>query len=136
EEVIIEAPHDIRVIGLSATISNVDEVAAWMTGLRGPIATVTRTGRPVALEMWLAVGNSLHPHFDPKGNADRRTLELAQPDVLRDPRWRYARRAPDNDLLRIIEELARRRMLPAIYFIDRKSTRLNSSHVKISYAVF
>ena len=117
EEVIIEAPHHIRVIGLSATISNVDEVAAWMTGLRGPIATVTRTERPVALEMWLAVDNSLHPLFDPKGNADRRTLELAQTDVLRDPRWRYARRAPDNDLLRIIEELARRRMLPAIYFI-------------------
>ena len=117
EEVIIEAPHHIRVIGLSATISNVDEVAAWMTGLRGPIATVTRTERPVALEMWLAVDNSLHPLFDPKGNADRRTLELAQTDVLRDPRWRYARRAPDNDLLRIIDELARRRMLPAIYFI-------------------
>ena len=117
EEVIIEAPHHIRVIGLSATISNVDEVAAWMTGLRGPIATVTRAERPVALEMWLAVDNSLHPLFDPKGNADRRTLELAQTDVLRDPRWRYARRAPDNDLLRIIEELARRRMLPAIYFI-------------------
>ena len=117
EEVIIEAPHHIRVIGLSATISNVDEVAALMTGLRGPIATVTRTERPVALEMWLAVDNSLHPLFDPKGNADRRTLELAQTDVLRDPRWRYARRAPDNDLLRIIEELARRRMLPAIYFI-------------------
>jgi len=117
EEVIIEAPHHIRVIGLSATISNVDEVAAWMTGLRGPIATVTRTERPVALEMWLAVDNSLHPLFDAKGNADRRTLELAQTDVLRDPRWRYARRAPDNDLLRIIEELARRRMLPAIYFI-------------------
>ena len=117
EEVIIEAPHHIRVIGLSATISNVDEVAAWMTGLRGPIATVTRAERPVALEMWLAVDNSLHPLFDPKGNADRRTLELAQTDVLRDPRWRYARRAPDNDLLRIIDELARRRMLPAIYFI-------------------
>ena len=46
--------------------------------------------------MWLAVDNSLHPLFDPKGNADRRTLELAQTDVLRDPRWRYARRAPDK----------------------------------------
>src|SRR5438105_3786424 len=117
EEVIIEAPRHIRVIGLAATISNVDEVAAWITGLRGSIATVTRTERPVALEMWLAVDNSLHPLFDPKGNADRRTLELAQTDALRDSRWRYARRALDNDLLRVVEELARRRMLPAIYFI-------------------
>ena len=117
EEVIIEAPRHIRITGLSATISNVDEIAAWMTGLRGPIETVTRTERPVALEMWLAIDNVLHPLFDPRGNADRRTLELAQDRTLEDPRWRYARRAPDNDLLHVIDELTRRRMLPAIYFI-------------------
>ena len=117
EEVIIEAPRHIRITGLSATISNVDEIAAWMTRLRGAIETVMRTERPVALEMWLAIDNVLHPLFDPRGNADRRTLELAQDSTLQDPRWRYARRAPDNDLLRVIDELTRRRMLPAIYFI-------------------
>lgn len=117
EEVIIEAPRHIRITGLSATISNVDEIAAWMTGLRGTIETVMRTERPVALEMWLAIDNVLHPLFDPRGNADRRTLELAQAQTLDDARWRYARRAPDNDLLHVIDELTRRRMLPAIYFI-------------------
>ena len=117
EEVIIEAPRHIRITGLSATISNVDEIAAWMTGLRGTIETVMRTERPVALAMWLAIDNVLHPLFDPRGNADRRTLELAQERTLDDPRWRYARRAPDNDLLHVIDELTRRRMLPAIYFI-------------------
>ena len=117
EEIIIEAPRHIRITGLSATISNVDEIAAWMSALRGPVETVTRTERPVALEMWLAIDNTLHPLFDPKGNAARRTLELAQEQTLQDPRWRYARRAPDNDLLRVIDELTRRRMLPAIYFI-------------------
>ncbi|MGH7686409.1 MAG: DEAD/DEAH box helicase [Candidatus Dormibacteria bacterium] len=117
EEVIIETPRHIRITGLSATISNVDEVAAWMTGLRGTVETVTRTERPVALELWLALDNVLHPLFDPRGSAERRTLELAQDQTLQDPRWRYARRAPDNDLLRVIDELTRRRMLPAIYFI-------------------
>jgi ATP-dependent RNA helicase HelY len=117
EEVIIEAPPHIRLIGLSATIGNVDEVASWMAGLRGPIETVKRTERPVALEMWLAIDNALHPLFDTKGNAERRTLELAQTDPMQDARWRYARRAPDNDLLHIIDELRRRSMLPAIYFI-------------------
>jgi len=33
EEIIIEAPQHVRLIGLSATISNLDEVAAWMGGL-------------------------------------------------------------------------------------------------------
>ena len=117
EEVIIEAPGHIRITGLSATISNVGEIAAWMTRLRGTVETVMRTERPVALEMWLAIDNVLHPLFDARGNADRRTLELAQQQTLDDPRWRYARRAPDNDLLHVIAELTRRRMLPAIYFI-------------------
>ena len=117
EELIIEAPRHIRLIGLSATISNVDELAEWMSGLRGSVETVIRKERPVALETWLAISNTLHPLFDPTGNVVRRTLELAQHDDLRDPRWRYARRAPENDLLHVVEELRRRAMLPAIYFI-------------------
>jgi len=117
EEVIIEAPRHIRFIGLSATIGNVNEVAAWMTSLRGPVDTVKRTERPVALEMWLAIDNALYPLFDARGNAARRTLELAQANSMQDARWRYARRAPENDLLRVVEELRRRSMLPAIYFI-------------------
>jgi ATP-dependent RNA helicase HelY len=117
EEVIIEAPRHIRFVGLSATISNAAEVAAWMTQLRGTVETVVRTERPVPLEMWLAVDNVLHPLFDAQGNAHARTLELAQTDALNDPRWRYARRAPENELLRIVDELRRRQMLPVIYFI-------------------
>src|SRR5690606_40840711 len=35
-----------------------------------------------------------------------------------------------------ISEGVKNRVLGEAYFIDRKSTRLNSSHVKISYAVF
>ena len=117
EEIIIEAPRHVRLIGLSATISNVDEVADWMSGLRGEVATVVRTDRPVALELWLAVDNRLEPLFDEKGHVHRRTWELGQTDALHDARFRYARRAPENDLLHIIEELRRRAMLPAIYFI-------------------
>src|SRR5690349_23584463 len=46
------------------------------------------------------------------------------------------------DRKRAIERLhndgrsGRRRLAPAAFGIDRKSTRLNSSHVEISYAVF
>src|SRR4029077_10248653 len=78
EEVIVQAPPHIRFIGLSATISNVDELAAWMTGLRGPVGTVVRTERPVELKLWLGMTNRFHPLFDARGSADRRTLELAQ----------------------------------------------------------
>ena len=117
EEVIIEAPQHIRLIGLSATISNLEEVAAWMSGLRGSIATVVRTERPVALEMWLSIDNHLRPLFDAEGNANRKTLDAAQNQEVAGGRWRYTRHAPDNDLIRVIGELRSRDMLPVIYFI-------------------
>lgn len=117
EEVIIEAPRHIRITGLSATISNVDEVAAWMSGLRGGMEVVTQTERPVALELWLCLDNQLWPLFDERGQVARRTLDQAQNLSAGDLRLRYARRAPENDLLQVIERLRTGGMLPAIYFI-------------------
>jgi ATP-dependent RNA helicase HelY len=117
EEVIIEAPRHIRITGLSATISNVDEVAAWMSGLRGGVEVVTQTERPVALELWLCLDNQLWPLFDERGQVARRTLEQAQNLSAGDLRLRYARRAPENDLFQVIERLRTGGMLPAIYFI-------------------
>jgi ATP-dependent RNA helicase HelY len=117
EEIIIETPPRVRLIGLSATISNVDEVAAWMGGLRGDIGVVVRTERPVPLQMWLSIGNHLEPLFDAGGQVARRTIDMAANDSMHEARFRYMRRAPDNDLFRVIEELRVRGMLPAIYFI-------------------
>jgi ATP-dependent RNA helicase HelY len=117
EEVIIETPRHIRITGLSATISNVDEVAEWMSGLRGEIAVVTRSQRPVALELWLCFEQQLFALFDERGQVARRTLERAQNLSVGDLPLRYARRAPENDLLQVIELLRRSGMLPAIYFI-------------------
>ena len=117
EEIIIEAPRHIRITGLSATISNVDEVAAWMSQLRGGVEVVTQTERPVALELWLCLDNQLWALFDERGQIARRTLEQAQNLSVGDLRLRYARRAPENDLLQVIERLNAGGMLPAIYFI-------------------
>ena len=117
EEIIIETPGHVRLIGLSATISNVEEVAAWISGLRGSIGTVVRVERPVPLELWLSISNHLEPLFDERGRVARRTLDMAQNESMHEARFRYMRRAPDNDLFRVIEELRRRAMLPAIYFI-------------------
>lgn len=124
EEIIVSAPPHIRFIGLSATISNVHEVADWMTGLRGPIGTVVRTRRPVELRLWLSLDNMFQPLFDDSGRVLRHTLDLAQNDDIAEARYQYSRRAPDNDLLHVVEELRRREMLPAIYFIfSRKGCR-------------
>jgi len=117
EEIIIEAPRHIRFIGLSATISNVEEVASWMTGLRGDVATVVRTERPVDLELWLSLSNDFLPLFDEKGQVHRRTLDMARNDTLHERHTRWVKQAPDNDLLHVVDKLRQRDMLPAIYFI-------------------
>jgi len=132
EEVIIEAPRHVRLTGLSATISNVDEVAEWIGGLRGEIGVVVRTERPVALELWLSIDNQLWPLFDQSGQVSRRTLDKAQNQGLHDIGTRYGRRAPDNDLLRVLDRLRHGQMLPAIYFIfSRRGCREAVAHCAI-----
>ena len=119
EEVIVQAPQHIKFIGLSATITNVDEVAAWMTERRGQMAVVVRHERPVELRTWLGMRNQLLPLLDSEGRLDRHTLERAQEDRSGDRRMGGGRLAwaSENDMLRILDQLAELEMLPAIYFI-------------------
>ena len=119
EEVIVQAPQHIKFIGLSATITNVDEVAAWMSERRGRMAVVVRQERPVELRTWLGMRNRLLPLLDREGRLDRATLELAQQERGGDRRMGGGRLAwaSENDMLRILDQLAGQDMLPAIYFI-------------------
>jgi ATP-dependent RNA helicase HelY len=117
EEIIIQAPAHIKFVGLSATISNVQEVADWMSEHRGRVATVSVSERPVELKLWLAMDNQLYPLFDEKGGIVRATWARAQQDVVAEHLLARLRNAPQNDLLEVIEALRGADMLPAIYFI-------------------
>src|SRR5206468_5566942 len=66
---------------------------------------ILRTQRPVELKLWLAIDNRLCQLFDQGGHADRRTLSLAQNEDIHADRGRWLRRAPDNDLLHVVDEL-------------------------------
>lgn len=51
EEAILFMPKSMRLLGLSATVPNVDQIAAWIeTVLGSPVAVVLRTDRAVPLE--------------------------------------------------------------------------------------
>jgi ATP-dependent RNA helicase HelY len=117
EEIIIQAPRHIKFIGLSATISNFQEVAEWMSLQRGDIATVSVTKRPVELRLWLAVRNEFYPLLDQQGGIPRETRHAAQVEDSADFRLSQLRRPPENDLLPVVDRLRRREFLPAIYFI-------------------
>ena len=117
EEIIIQAPAQIKFIGLSATISNFQEVAEWMTQQRGDIATISVTRRPVELRLWLAMRNDFYPLLDHQGGIPRETRQRAQADAATDFRLSQMRRPPENDLVPVVDRLSRREFLPAIYFI-------------------
>ncbi len=119
EEVIVQAPRHIRFIGLSATITNVEEVAEWMRQQRGPVKVVQRTERPVELRTWLGMGNRFHRLLDSGGRIERQTFEQAQEASHQDQRLHVNRAlvTADNDLLGVIRELQAHDMVPAIYFI-------------------
>ncbi|HEY0492937.1 MAG TPA: DEAD/DEAH box helicase [Candidatus Dormibacteraeota bacterium] len=117
EEIIIQAPAHIKFIGLSATISNYKEIADWMSLQRGDVATVSVRKRPVELRLWLAMRNEFFPLLDESGAIPRETRLRAQNETSTDFRLSQLRRAPENDLLPVVERLRRREFLPAIYFI-------------------
>ena len=117
EEIVIQAPRTIKLVGLSATIGNYREIAEWMAENRGGMETVFHDVRPVELKMWLAIHNRFLPLFKPDGGIDQHTWSKAAEEEEASYRVGRFTRLPSNDLLRVIEELKRLDILPSIYFI-------------------
>jgi ATP-dependent RNA helicase HelY len=82
EEVMIQAPPQIHFVGLSATISNYQQVADWMESHRGEMGVVAVFKRPTELRLWLAIHNQIYPLFDEQGKVVRETWNRAQEEVI------------------------------------------------------
>ncbi|AKV55231.1 DEAD/DEAH box helicase [Bifidobacterium actinocoloniiforme DSM 22766] len=55
EEVIIHLPRTVKVVGLSATVSNVEDFSSWIASVRGKTQLVVSERRPVPLEQHVIV---------------------------------------------------------------------------------
>ncbi|MDN8547494.1 DEAD/DEAH box helicase [Microbacterium sp. NM3R9] len=64
EEVIIHLHHSVRMVALSATVSNAEEFGDWLDTVRGDTAVVVSEIRPVPLEQHVLVRGDLLPLFD------------------------------------------------------------------------
>lgn len=60
EEVVIEAPSDVPLVCLSATVAEVDVLGDWLRAAHGPTEIVVEEERPVALDHVYAIGNLHH----------------------------------------------------------------------------
>ena len=117
EEVMIQAPPHIHFVGLSATISNYQQVADWMASHRGEMGVVSVNQRPTELRLWLAMENKLLPLFDQHGQVLRTTWNRAQEEVAVERSFPRHRNLDSNSMTKVIEELVSKEMVPAIYFI-------------------
>jgi superfamily II RNA helicase len=114
EEIIVAAPKDVLLVGLSATVANVKEIADWISIVHRPIVAIYHPHRPVPLHYCIAdLAGDIHDVAEV-----RRGRAQVIGDESRGPsdrgRW-YTRRVVDPTVM--IDALEERRWLPAIYFI-------------------
>ncbi len=113
EEIIINCPKEIQLIALSATVSNIGEIADWIGRTHRPIAAIHHPIRPIPLQYLLTdPDGKIFPLNElPRWMKNRRGFAP--------PHRPFRRRPPDPN--RLILELHERRWLPAIYFIFSRS---------------
>jgi ATP-dependent RNA helicase HelY len=136
EEVIIHLPESVRVVALSATVSNAEEFGDWLTQVRGGTTVIVDEHRPVPLWQHVMVGAALYDLFveegavtgpGKRGQADGERAAQVNPELLRlarreqwaPPGGRGGRPARYRPLRRpqVIGRLDAAGLLPAITFI-------------------
>lgn len=133
EEVIIHLPQTVRLVSLSATVSNAEEFGDWLQAVRGETAVIVSEERPVPLDQHILMRGKLIDLFDSSGLAathrvnpelvqmarySGRTISARQ---MKDVGRRHSRggrpddfKANRSDIVRLLDD---RNLLPAIFFI-------------------
>ncbi|HLY34219.1 MAG TPA: DEAD/DEAH box helicase, partial [Jatrophihabitantaceae bacterium] len=133
EEVIIHLPASVRLVSLSATVSNAEEFGDWLVSVRGETRVIVHEQRPVPLWQHMLVGTRMFDLFaSPAGDLDPADATDVDPHLRRyiDSRMRYldpgaARRGAHRGLRGwrppfrpdVVGLLDREGLLPAITFI-------------------
>ena len=68
EEAIICSPAHVQLVGLSATVSNAEDLANWISRVHRPISLIVHEQRAVPLEHYYFLDNKLHLVQDADGN--------------------------------------------------------------------
>lgn len=133
EEVILHLPKDVKIVSLSATVSNAEEFGAWLDEVRGDTEIIVSEIRPVPLNQHVLFADELMELFDETSKDPRVNPELAQMHAtkLRNP-INKPNRGRRNDFSHqrmqlkqihriskpeIVDILEDEDLLPAIFFV-------------------
>ena len=137
EEVIIHLPQNVRMVALSATVSNAEEFGDWLQAVRGGTDVIVSEERPVPLEQHVLVKSKMIDLFDSSGlgathrvnpelarlaQSGQRSLGARSSSGRRgSDRGSYPDRAQADagrmDRSEIVRMLDGKHLLPAIFFI-------------------
>ncbi len=129
EESLIFMPDHMKVLGLSATVPNVDELAGWFESIhRRPLRIVTETKRPVPLHVAYQCQDMLYDDMNKLVKKGFRTPEIPKLKGRKIPRHAYVK---PNRLPSLIHHLAGEDLLPCIYFVfSRRRTEYLADEVR------
>ncbi len=116
EEIFIHLPPSVKIVGLSATVSNYRDFGGWLNALRGDVSIVVTGDRPVPLRHYYFIGRTMTNLFSDKA---ARVVSDYQKMLTREKE--KGRPARSRNLIprrsRVVQQLHKSGMLPAIYFI-------------------
>lgn len=133
EEVIIHLPQHVRMVSLSATVSNAEEFGDWLQAVRGDTEVIVSEERPVPLDQHILMRTKLIDLFDSSGLA---ATNRVNPELVEMARYggrtlgakqmqdvgRYHSRGGRQESLRmdrgsVVKLLDSKNLLPAIFFV-------------------
>jgi ATP-dependent RNA helicase HelY len=140
EEVILHLPESVRLVSLSATVSNAEEFGDWLVEVRGDTTVVVDEHRPVPLWQHMMVNGRLMDLFageesDPRPGQEGARYAAINPNLLRrtddlarmHSPWQRGRgrnnspgRGPKfgpTSRVEVVERLDAANLLPAIVFV-------------------
>ena len=96
EEVIIHLPESVRVVALSATVSNAEEFGDWLAQVRGGTEVIVDEHRPVPLWQHMLAGRRLYDLFtdDDQREVNPDLVRLAHRESIRAAAQQAAPRRP------------------------------------------
>ncbi|AZA11413.1 DEAD/DEAH box helicase [Corynebacterium gerontici] len=93
EEAILNLDEGVRVIGLSATVSNSEEFGRWLNAVRGDTEVIVDEHRPIPLRQWMMVGKRVHPLFEEGSGGEvngRLAAHIERIEGVEDTAWKRA----------------------------------------------